>query len=179
MNLVLSRKDATLKELAGLVKEVNPDAKAKDIKFSFRLVCHSICPHTHTPPFLSPLTLNSIFLFLQIFFDLDGKSKSKDLGEISNASKGPDDGKSLDDVRFVIGDFVDVAIHKEGKRFSAERPRGGGGNRDRDDRDGRDGRDRREGSRELDWERAKDRPREYDHRDRDRGGRGGRNGRRR
>jgi hypothetical protein len=124
----------------------------------------------------------SLFSSFQIFFDLDGRPKTKDLGEVSNAVKGPDDLKSLDEIRFVTGDFLDVAIHKEGKRFAAERPPHKRGDRE-DDRN-RDVRDRKD-SRELDWDKAKDRTRDdrdrdrdRDYRDRDRGRGGRRDGRR-
>jgi len=101
------------------------------------------------------------------------------LGEVGNSAKGADDVKTLDDIRFVIGDFLDVAIHKEGKRFAADRSQNKRGGDREDDRGARERKDSRG---ELDWEKAKDRTRDDRGRDRDRDrdrGRGGRNGGRR
>ena len=123
------------------------------------------------------------FACVQIFFDLDGRAKARELGEVGNSAKGADDGKTLDDIRFVIGDYLDVAIHKEGKRFAADRSQNKRGGDREDDRTPRERKDSRG---ELDWEKAKDRPRDDRGRDRDRErerdrvrGRGGRNGGRR
>lgn len=75
-------KDATLKELSSLIKEVYPQARHKEVKFSFRL----------------------------IYTDLRGKFVGKELGITFNNRRGRDDEKSLEDARFVIGDYMDVAI---------------------------------------------------------------------
>jgi hypothetical protein len=75
-------KDATLKELSSLIKEVYPQSRHKEVKFSFRL----------------------------IYTDLRGKFVGKELGITFNNRRGKDDEKSLEDARFVVGDYMDVAI---------------------------------------------------------------------
>lgn len=100
--------DATLKELARLITEVYPDTKVKGTTFDFSVVY----PH----PRHNMFTL-------------------KDIGRTTLGSKGPDDNVTLQSKRFIIGDYLDVAI-------IAPRNPGGGGDklsgRDRDrDRDNR------------------------------------------
>ncbi|CAJ0645483.1 4226_t:CDS:2 [Entrophospora sp. SA101] len=76
-------KDATLKEIANLIKEVNKDAKRPKARLSFKLV---------------------------YIDNLRGRYIFKELGVVSNSASSIDDDKNLDDARFVIGDFLDVAI---------------------------------------------------------------------
>lgn len=75
--------DATLEELSGLVKEVNPDARKKGTTFEFRLVY----PDTRGPVY-----------------------RFRDIGTTTAGLKGPDDSKTLSSVRFVIGDYLDVHV---------------------------------------------------------------------
>jgi histone deacetylase complex subunit SAP18 len=75
--------DATLEELSGLVKEVNPDARKKGTTFEFRLVY----PDVRGPAF-----------------------RFRDIGSTTTGIKGPDDAKTLASVRFVIGDYLDVHV---------------------------------------------------------------------
>ena len=85
-----------------------------------------------------------------------------DIGFVTNYKKGENDEKTLDDIRFVTGDFIDVSItHVPKERF---RDRGDNrGDRDRIDRDrgdrdrdrGRDFRDR--DFRDRDFDRDRDR----------------------
>ncbi|KFM64398.1 Histone deacetylase complex subunit SAP18, partial [Stegodyphus mimosarum] len=75
--------DATLKELTGLVKEVNPDARRKGTYFDFALV----------------------------FPDVRGPGyRMRDIGTTCSGEKGVDDNKTLAACRFKIGDYLDIAI---------------------------------------------------------------------
>ncbi|CAG8651887.1 3206_t:CDS:2 [Funneliformis caledonium] len=79
-------KDATLKEISNLIKEVVQDANRPNARLSFKLV---------------------------YIDNLRGKYAFKELGTIHNvtSSTTPEqEGINLDDARFVIGDFIDVAI---------------------------------------------------------------------
>ncbi|KAL6069508.1 Histone deacetylase complex subunit SAP18 [Balamuthia mandrillaris] len=75
-------RDATLRELSDLIKEVNPMARRRDARLSFSL----IYPNTR------------------------GRYVSKHLGITQPYRRGEDDKKTLDDVHFVTGDYLDVAI---------------------------------------------------------------------
>jgi len=75
--------DATLKELTGLVREVNPEARRRGTFFDFAVV----------------------------FPNRGGGSfSSRDIGTTVSGQKGPDDSKTLKDCRFVIGDYMDIAV---------------------------------------------------------------------
>ncbi|CAG8441618.1 16405_t:CDS:2 [Acaulospora morrowiae] len=76
-------KDATLKEIANLFREVNGEANQPNARLSFKLVYVD---------------------------NLRGKYTFKDLGMVHNLTSSSEDGTNLDDARFVIGDFLDVAI---------------------------------------------------------------------
>lgn len=76
-------RDATLNELALLVKEVNPEARRKGTKFSFSIVY----PDNRTPVY-----------------------RMREIGSTTSGQKGPDDLKTLSQVRFAIGDYMDIAI---------------------------------------------------------------------
>ncbi|KAF6038778.1 hypothetical protein EB796_002915 [Bugula neritina] len=75
--------DATLKELAGLIKQMNPDARRKGTFIDFYVV------------------------FPQV---LQGKYVQRDIGSICVGKKGADDMATLKEKRFVIGDYLNVAI---------------------------------------------------------------------
>ncbi|CAG8655137.1 881_t:CDS:2 [Acaulospora morrowiae] len=79
-------KDATLKEIANLFREVNAEANQPNARLSFKLVYVD---------------------------NLRGKYTFKDLGIVHNLTSSSEDGTNLDDARFVIGDFLDVAIFYE------------------------------------------------------------------
>ena len=76
-------KDATLKELMNLVKEVNPEARHKGTYFDFGIMY---------PDFQR------------------GGYLMKDIGTTCAGQKCPDDNVSLHDIRFHIGDYLDIAI---------------------------------------------------------------------
>eukprot|EP00094_Tigriopus_californicus_P011962 TCALIF_11556-PA protein Name:"Similar to Bin1 Histone deacetylase complex subunit SAP18 (Drosophila melanogaster)" AED:0.26 eAED:0.26 QI:0/0.33/0.5/0.75/0.66/0.75/4/45/200 len=90
-------KDASLKELTSLVREVNPEARRKGTFFDFALVFPN--PARNSPQHY----------------------KTRDIGTTVSGQKGPDDSKTLQALRFVIGDYLDIAITP---------PTGGGGRRD-------------------------------------------------
>jgi len=76
-------KDATLKELMSLVKEVNPEARHKGTYFDFAIIY---------PDFQR------------------GGYNMKDIGTTCSGQKCPDDNVTLHEKRFQIGDFLDIAI---------------------------------------------------------------------
>ncbi|XP_022921149.1 histone deacetylase complex subunit SAP18 [Onthophagus taurus] len=76
-------KDATLNELALLVKEVNPETRRKGTKFTFSLVY----PDSRAPVY-----------------------RMREIGSTATGQKGPDDLKTLAQARFAIGDYMDIAI---------------------------------------------------------------------
>lgn len=75
--------DATLKELTRLITEVYPNTKTKGTSFNFMVVW----PNPRTPGF-----------------------GMKEIGTTTIGSKGPDDNSTLQSKKFVIGDYLDVAI---------------------------------------------------------------------
>ncbi|CAL8069105.1 unnamed protein product [Calicophoron daubneyi] len=75
--------DATLRELASLVKQVNPEARKRGTVFDFALV---------SPDYRSPVY------------------RMRELGAVCAGSPSDTDRIMLKDCQFVIGDMVDVAI---------------------------------------------------------------------
>jgi len=82
--IFIFRKDATLKELAGLIKEVNEESRRRDVKFGFRSYYQEI---------------NS------------GRWRAKELGMVYNSRATRDDAIQLNDKGFRQGDLIDVAIY--------------------------------------------------------------------
>jgi len=121
--------DASLKELTGLIKEVNPDARRKGTYFDFAVVYPDLRHCNFT---------------------------SKEIGSTVASLKSTDDNKTLADCKFSIGDYLDVAITPPNQRadrmdYGGRRMGGFGGGFDRF-RGGRggDGRDRMRGDRDRD-----------------------------
>ncbi|XP_022689589.1 histone deacetylase complex subunit SAP18-like isoform X2 [Varroa jacobsoni] len=75
--------DATLRELTGLVKEVNREARRKGTVFDFAFVF----PDRNGPMY-----------------------RVREIGTTVSGQKGPDDFKTLRECRFTIGDYLDIAI---------------------------------------------------------------------
>ncbi|XP_062155972.1 histone deacetylase complex subunit SAP18 [Alnus glutinosa] len=76
-------KDATLRELTDLVKEVAPAARRKNARLSFAFV----------------------------YPDKNGRFKVREVGMTYSFGSGRlDDGKTLAELRFQIGDYLDVGI---------------------------------------------------------------------
>mmetsp|Transcript_70941 Transcript_70941/g.178902 ORF Transcript_70941/g.178902 Transcript_70941/m.178902 type:complete len:161 (-) Transcript_70941:64-546(-) len=75
--------DVTLRELADLVKDVAPEARAPSAKLHFRL----------------------------IYPDKTGKNVMTELGQVTSAKRGPDDDKALSTSKFQTGDLLDLAIY--------------------------------------------------------------------
>ncbi|KAG9291570.1 hypothetical protein G9A89_021989 [Geosiphon pyriformis] len=156
-------KDATLKEIANLIKQIKPDAQRLNARISFKLVYQD--------------QLRNCYMF-------------KDLGMVMNSRNTVEEDNNLDDARFVIGDFLDVAvfygmpasrglIERRSSNTIRDQPRDRAIGRDRDSPRvfrstlGRDTRER--GGRDRDRERDRDRNGVRNvERDRDRGGRDGR-----
>eukprot|EP01026_Neomeris_dumetosa_P045129 TRINITY_DN3822_c0_g1_i2.p3 TRINITY_DN3822_c0_g1~~TRINITY_DN3822_c0_g1_i2.p3 ORF type:complete len:138 (+),score=19.37 TRINITY_DN3822_c0_g1_i2:260-673(+) len=74
--------DATLRELADLVKDVAAIARKR----------------------------NAVQYFSVVYPDRRGKMIMKDIGEVHCERKGEDDSKTLKELNFQTGDFLDVAI---------------------------------------------------------------------
>lgn len=81
--VVYTWKDATLGELADLIKEVNEESRRKEVTFDFQLV----------------------------YADLRGHFMFKPMGRVSNSKPSKEAKKSLESVRFRQGDYIDVAIY--------------------------------------------------------------------
>lgn len=96
--------DATLDEMSSLVKEVNPETKKKGTTFDFRLVY----PDPRAPGY-----------------------RFREIGSTTAGVKGPDDNKTLQLLRFQIGDYLDIHVVLPSSRIGS----GSGRDRDRDVRD--------------------------------------------
>nr|CAD7193798.1 unnamed protein product [Timema douglasi] len=90
--------DATLREITSLVKEVNPDSRRKGTYFDFSLVS----PDVRSPSY-----------------------RMREIGTTCSGQKGADDGKTLAQVRFVIGDYMDICIMPPNRAMPMMRGRGG------------------------------------------------------
>uniref|UniRef100_A0A6N2JXR9 Histone deacetylase complex subunit SAP18 n=1 Tax=Salix viminalis TaxID=40686 RepID=A0A6N2JXR9_SALVM len=75
-------KDATLRELTDLVKEVAPEARRRNAKLSFAFV----------------------------YPDKNGRFVLRVVGMTHSSGRRPDDLKALAELNFQIGDYLDVAI---------------------------------------------------------------------
>lgn len=86
-HFIFLRLDATLKELTSLVKEVNPDARRKGTFFDFSIVY----PDSRSPTY-----------------------RMREIGTTCSGHRGADDAVSLASKKFVIGDYIDIAITPPG-----------------------------------------------------------------
>lgn len=136
-------KDASLKELTSLVREVNTESRRKGTFFDFALI------------YPSPSSRGNFQRQTNQFMDYI----SKEIGTTVSGRKGVDDSKTLQQCGFVIGDYLDISITPPGSasrgmmsldRMAGDRDhRGlGGGRHDRRGPGGgpmrpRDGRDDR------------------------------------
>lgn len=77
------RMDATLKELTGLVKEVNPDARRKGTYFDFAMVYPDLRQQMY---------------------------RLQEIGTTCSGHRGADDNVTLASKKFTIGDYLDIAI---------------------------------------------------------------------
>ena len=80
------RKDATLRELMSLVKEVNPEAQQRGMIFSFAVVF--------------PTNNHGVY-------------RVREIGTVEAARKSDPDSTTLQSSRFQIGDYIDVAIMQQ------------------------------------------------------------------
>ena len=72
-----------MREITNLITEVNPEAKRKGTYFNF-----SVCfPNPSSPGF-----------------------RMREIGSTISGKRGPDDKATLQSKRFVVGDYLDVAI---------------------------------------------------------------------
>ena len=85
--------DATLREITNLITEVNPEAKRKGTYFNF-MVSY---PNPNGPGF-----------------------RMREIGSTTSGKRGPDDKSSLQSKRFVVGDYLDVAITYASRNGSLE-----------------------------------------------------------
>ncbi|KAJ3308014.1 hypothetical protein HDU76_004185 [Blyttiomyces sp. JEL0837] len=94
-------KDATLRELASLLVKQNPTLQDPNVKISFRSIYPDQTRHGN------------------------GSYQSKPLGQLCNYRKLHDEERTLNEARFVIGDFVDVAVYLNANARERERERDG------------------------------------------------------
>jgi len=87
--------DATLKEIAGLVREVNEESRRRGTYFDFALVY----PDPRTPAY-----------------------RMRDIGTTCCGAKSADDSKTLADCRFQIGDYLDIAIQVPKEAYDRRGP---------------------------------------------------------
>jgi len=71
-----------LRELTELIKEVNQAARKRDARLAFSFV----------------------------YPDKRGRNIMRDVGMVNSTRKGDDDTKTLDQLHFETGDFLDVAV---------------------------------------------------------------------
>lgn len=109
--------DATLKELTRLITEVYPNTKTKGTSFNFSLVW----PNPRSPGF-----------------------GMREIGATTIGSKGPDDNSTLQSKKFVIGDYLDVAISVPRSSAPYDRDRDRDRDSRRDTKDVRGSNDRRD-----------------------------------
>ena len=83
LTVLFNRPDATLKELADLLKDVIPAARRKSARLSFAFV----------------------------YPDKRGQNVMKQVGMVSAMRKLDDENKTLASLRFQTGDFLDIAIY--------------------------------------------------------------------
>mgnify|MGYP001253681013 FL=1 len=82
----------SLRELTSLVREVNPESRKKGTYFDFSVISPQNGRGLTGP--------NGVFCHYA----------SRDIGTTVSGTKGMDDNKTLTQARFVIGDYVDIAI---------------------------------------------------------------------
>ena len=49
--------------------------------------------------------------FSFIYPDLDGNPRRKDVGSVHSTKKGQNDFKSLQELRFITGDYIDLTLY--------------------------------------------------------------------
>ncbi|KAI8981784.1 Sin3 associated polypeptide p18-domain-containing protein [Mycotypha africana] len=77
-------KDATLEEIAQLIEQIVPEARDPDARVAFRL----------------------------IYLDSErARYQSREIGRVVASNPTEDQKKTLDDCKFLIGDYLDVAIY--------------------------------------------------------------------
>ncbi|RKP18844.1 SAP18-domain-containing protein [Rozella allomycis CSF55] len=96
---VYTWRDATLKELTKLIQEIDITARRKDIKFTFRIVYQEVTT---------------------------GRFNFKNVGTVRNGRPTADDDLTLEQIRFIQGDFIDIAMIQETKRIQLNRDNRGG-----------------------------------------------------
>ena len=85
--ICFDRKDATLRELVDLIKTTVPEAMKKDATFKFSFIEQ----------------------------DLEGNFKRKEIGRVHSVKKSKDDFYTLQEKRFIIGDYIDLCIQTRSK----------------------------------------------------------------
>ncbi|OZJ03363.1 hypothetical protein BZG36_02981 [Bifiguratus adelaidae] len=84
-------RDATLSELSSLIQQIVPTASRPNARLSFRLIFYDNNRNRHI---------------------------YKDLGMVMNSKTTAESSKTLEDARFVTGDYIDVNV------FTSDRPQG-------------------------------------------------------
>lgn len=124
--------DASLKELTSLVREVSSIMPTIIMIIHAFSVLHQVNPDARR---------KGTFFDFAVIYPQGKNFVTRDIGTTVSGQKGPDDSKTLKDCRFVIGDYIDIAITPPNAGFGGRRGGGGGGGRD--DRRGRDDNNRR------------------------------------
>mgnify|MGYP003896072155 CR=1 FL=1 len=94
---VTCRKDATLKELSSLIKEVHLESRPKNIKFDFRIFNREMSGNIHVRN-------------MGVVYNSGKKSYTTMHPPRGALEKITDEERNLDDARFIPGDYIDVAI---------------------------------------------------------------------
>jgi len=105
----LFRMDCSLRELTGLIKEVNPDARRRGTNYDFAIGLFL---------FLLKLYESEQIIMLFIVYP-DPRSSAyrfRDVGSTVSGQRGVDDNKTLQQIKFDIGDYIDVAVTVPGGR---------------------------------------------------------------
>lgn len=97
--VVISRKDATLKELCSLIKQVNADARKRTSTLEFTA------------------WYNAFLVIYGSFYTREGKLIFNKLGSVCGATTGKDDRVTLESRRFKPGDHLCVVI-RERQRYN-------------------------------------------------------------
>ena len=109
--------DATLKELTGLIKEVNPESRRRGTYFDFAIVY----PDLRQGPRCSSRDIGTTVAGQKVGVQM--LHLAQKLGPFDNilngvsCFQGPDDNMTLKEAKFCIGDFLDVSINSPNSRM--------------------------------------------------------------
>ena len=112
--------DATLKELTGLIKEVNPESRRRGTYFDFAIVY----PDLRQGPRCSSRDIGTTVAGQKVGVQCCTWRLLHKLGAFDDIYsngvswfQGPDDNMTLKEAKFCIGDFLDVSINSPNSRM--------------------------------------------------------------